>query len=113
MVERKDKRISIEKRGYYQTDGVFCSFNCVMAYIEENKDKPLYRLSESLILKMYNDVFNNPVCITPAPHWRLLLEHGGHLTIENFRNEFNNSEYIDHGLTFLPIGKMFEKKIKF
>jgi hypothetical protein len=121
LENRDDKRITLDKKDYYETDGIFCSFNCCMAYIDapENKHNPLYRYSETLLLKMYNklvssDTKYNVPEILPAPHWRLLEEFGGHLTIEQFRETFNKVEYKDHGLiTCKSIGKIYEDNIKF
>lgn len=116
LENKNDSRIKIDEENYYQTDGIFCSFNCCMAYIHspENKHNPIYRYSESLLLKMYN-CFNSEsaVEILPAPHWRTLVEFGGHLTIEQFRQSFNRVSYFDHGIICVSIGRLFEDKIKF
>lgn len=117
LEQKKDPRFTVEKQDYYQTDGIFCSFNCCMAYIQapENKHNPLYRHSESLLLKMYSDL--NPeedmVEIVPAPNWRTLIEFGGHLTIEKFRESFNKVNYVDHGIICVSIGKLYEDQLKF
>ena len=117
LEKKKDSRISIEQKHYYQTDGVFCSFNCCMAYIQssENKRNSLYKYSESLLLKMYNDL--NPddesIEIIPAPHWRTLDEFGGHLTIEQFHESFNKVSYVDHGIACVSLGRLYEDQIKF
>jgi len=115
--QKKDPRISVEQKSYYQTDGIFCSFNCCMAHIQapENKHNSLYRHSESLLLKMYKDL--NPddamIEIVPAPNWRTLEEFGGHLTIEQFRESFNKVNYVDHGIICLSIGRIYEDQLKF
>lgn len=116
--EMKDSRFAIDKRGYYETDGVFCSFNCVMAWIldTENKRDPLYSMSMPLLLQMYNDL--NPeekvVEILPAPHWRLLEGFGGHLNIEKYRESFNKILYVYHGIiTCVGIGRLYEDNLKF
>lgn len=113
--KRKDKRIALETNSYYETDGVFCSFNCMMAYIDEHKSDPLYRHSESLALKMYKDLHMEEINdILPAPHWRELREHGGIMTIDEFRGSFNKVEHVDHGLiTCVSLGRLFEDRLKF
>jgi hypothetical protein len=115
LQKRKDKRIVLQKKDYYETDGIFCSFNCCMAYIEENKRNPLYSRSESLLIKMYNDMnFEEVDEIVSAPDWRKLQEHGGDLTIEQYRESFNKIEYKYHGLIkCVSIGRLFEEKLKF
>jgi hypothetical protein len=118
----KDSRISIDKRDYYETDGVFCSFNCCMAFLQEpeNRTNPIYRYSEMLLLKMYYDIYPDEKIteIIPAPHWRMLSEFGGTKSIEEFRNLFNKIKYIEHGIIsgtqlFSSIGRMYEDQIKF
>lgn len=114
-----DENISCNKGEYYETDGVFCSFNCCKAYIDDNKHNRLYDESMMLLTKMYNNIMNTKsIVITPAPHWRTLEHYGGHLNIIQFRDSFNKIDYDCHGNTrpvpiFQPIGTLFEEKIKF
>ena len=104
---------------YYETDGIFCSFNCCQSYINDNKHIRLYDNSHMLLLKMYNDLMGTKnIVITQAPHWRTLEQYGGNLNILQFRESFNKIEYEYHGNTknvpnFLPIGMLYEGKIKF
>ena len=119
----KDKNantsISINKEEYYETDGVFCSFNCCMAFIKDNKKKKLYEKSEYLLIKMYTDLTGlKNINIIPSPHWRLLEEYGGNLTIKKFRENFNKINYDYHGVVknyslFKPVASLFEEKIIF
>jgi len=120
-----DKKIISDEREYYETDGIFCSFNCCLAFIIDNKHVRLYDDSESLLLKMYNEVNETKeveskveeVVINPAPHWRLLEQYGGYLSIHEFRENFNKVEYEYHGFIknfkFKPVGLLVEEKIKF
>ena len=126
-----DTRLTILNKGYYITDGIFCSFNCCMSYIIDNRTNSMYILSEMLLLKMYNEIYEKPgspdrrfadvspsqgESIEQAPHWRTLVQYGGDLTIEEFRNSFNKIEYQKHGYVthkFKPIGMLFEEKLKF
>lgn len=112
-----DIQIVIEDNDYYETDGIFCSFNCCMAYIldPENKNKNIYRQSESLVLKMYYDINmdDNNLEIIPAPHWRTLEDFGGTSTIEEFRNSFNRIRYVDHGIVCISRGQLYEDHIMF
>ena len=119
IINSSDNRLCVKNRDYYLTDGIFCSFNCCMAYIEDNKYDSLYNKSGMLLLKMYHDIY--PVKVTSidtAPHWRKLIQHGGNLTIDKFRDSFNKIEYKNHGIinelpTFKSIGVLFEEKLKF
>ena len=103
---------------YYETDGIFCSFNCCAAFINENKTKQLYFNSYMLLVKMYNDMFKKPITkIMNAPEWRLLKQYGGHLSISEFRSSFDNSEYKSHGtmrdVKMNSVVHLYEKKLKF
>ncbi len=119
----KDKNIntsiSMNNIEHFETDGVFCSFNCCMAFIKDNKKNKLYEKSESLLLKMYIDLTGlKNVNINPAPHWRLLQEYGGNLSITQFRENFNKTSYEYHGVIknsslYKPVASLFEEKINF
>lgn len=118
----KDKQnftYDINKNEYYETDGVFCSFNCCKSFIKHNKHNRLYEQSELLLVKMYTDLTGmKNVFINDAPHWRLLLEYGGNLNINQFRENFNKVSYEYHGTIrvdniFKPLGSLFEEKINF
>jgi hypothetical protein len=119
LLTRNNDQISLKVGEYYETDGVFCSFNCCQSWINDNKHDRTYDLSSTLLIKMYNNMMGTKtVVISPAPHWRLLEQYGGHLNIIKFRDGFNKIDYECHGNTkfipkFLPIGTLFEEKIKF
>ncbi len=105
------------ENNYYETDGAFCSFNCAMAYVNENSTNPLYTQSKSLLMKIYNEIFspNEPTYINPAPSWRLLANYGGFLNIQEFRSASADFVYIDRGYNVsaipkvAPIGRVFEE----
>ena len=103
-------------RDCYETDGSFCSFNCLYAFILDNKRDPLYTHSEMLFFKMYKDITGSTLSkILPAPHWRYLKEYGGSLDIHTFRNGFNRILYENHGIIRnlnSPIGMLYEEHIK-
>ena len=125
----KDKNVqneySIIKEDYYLTDGIFCSFNCTKAFIQDNKYNSLYQYSDILLVKLFNYIMTlenknvdvKKIIITPAPHWRLLQLYGGHLTINKFRENFNKITFNFHGIInkeiFRPIGHLYEEKINF
>lgn len=107
-------------KSYYHTDGIFCSFNCCKAFIDENNETPLYIDSNTLLVKMYNDFTGkNTNFISPAPHWRTLKYYGGFLDINEFRKTFEKIEYKDYGVirdffnNTITLATMYEKKIKF
>lgn len=80
------------ERNYYLVDGIFCSFNCIAAFIKENCGNVLYKDSSNLLKCLYSELYNDTwKKITPAPDWRLLKDFGGSLTIEDFRKFFNSN----------------------
>jgi hypothetical protein len=111
--------ININNKDYYSTDGIFCSFNCCKAFIKDNKHNKLYENSDMLLNKMYQDMYDvKSIVINPAPHWRLLVEYGGYLTIQQFRDNFNKTTYESHGVIrntdiFKPVATLFEEKLNF
>jgi hypothetical protein len=77
---------------YFDTDGIFCSFNCCLAYANDLSIYNIrYRESGALILLLYKKIFNQSPfkgSLKAAPDWRLLKMFGGILSIDEFRNSF-------------------------
>jgi hypothetical protein len=111
--------ITLIDKDYYETDGIFCSFNCALSWIDDMKHSPIYTQSRQLLYKMYNDTYGRfPTDIIKAPHWRLLRSYGGPMDIEEFRKGFNSIQYnLYNIITTRPkmhtIGFLFEEKPKF
>lgn len=117
----QDKENIIDKE-YYETDGIFCSFNCCLAFIEDRRlaKNSLYNQSFNLLMKIYTEVyFDKGIETIPplvkAPHWRLLKEYGGVMSIDEFRKTFFSKEYILNGKIreipkFKTIGFIFNEK---
>lgn len=109
---------NIKNNDYYLMDGLFCSFNCCLAYIKANRTNPLYMDSESLLNKIYFDLFGeNCIPLIESPSWRLLKNYGGHITIDEYRKNFYKVEYNDYENIIYPIqskfvGFLYEKQIK-
>lgn len=104
---------------YYETDGVFCSFNCCFAFIRDNRHDPRYMSSAMLLHHLYATTQPVKQQLHPAPHWRLLQEYGGPLTIDEFRKSFVTNTYTPKDLIVTtypqihPIGHIFEKNYIF
>ena len=85
---QKDKRYSIDERENYTTEGCFCSFNCLLAFLQDdaNRNNPLYKHSYMLTAEIYNYLTGgNLEDLSPAPHWTLLESYGGTLSVKEFR----------------------------
>jgi hypothetical protein len=110
---------NVQDRDYYLMDGMFCSFNCCLAFIRDNITCPLYIYSEHYLTKIYYDIFGeHSKPLLPAPSWRLLEEYGGHMTIEEYRKNFYKIDYLDIDNMVIPfpntrhVGFLFEKQVK-
>lgn len=94
---------------YYEVDGVFCSPECCLAYINDEKTKAggsKFVDSERLLHFMLGLTTK----ISPANNFRLLNVYGGNLTIDQFRKNNKSIKYEYYGTTVL-ISHLFEKKI--
>lgn len=112
-------KMNMVVRDYYTTDGIFCSFNCCLAFIQHHHNDPLYRYSENLLSHIHSQTFGSQAQpITPAPSWRLLKTYGGSISIEDFRKNFYKIDYKDISNIVYPqskfkmIGFLYEKQVK-
>lgn len=113
----EDKNMTVDSNPYYETDGVFCSFNCAKAFVLENKHNKLYDNSMVLLYKMCNEMNGTTgVIFDAAPSWRLLREYGGIIDIQTFRSSFDRMDYVDFGVIrpkYKSIGMAYEERLKF
>lgn len=111
--ENKKNDKDIQNKGYYITDGCFCSLNCCLAFIKANIHMNIYKNSISLLYKIQREIFNKTTEIISAPDWRLLVEYGGYLDIEKFRKDLDCIEYVDKGIFIArSITRAYEEKYK-
>ena len=75
--------------------GNFCSFSCMKSYNLDLNDSLSWK-RESLINLLYYMTYSEYKDINPAPHWITLVEYGGNLSIEQFRENslINTKEYL-------------------
>ena len=79
---------------YFLTSGIFCSFSCCLAFLNDYGHKSLYRNSRSLLYSLYFKLYQEELKSTPAPSWECLKVYGGHLSIDEFRKSFCNTTYV-------------------
>ena len=82
-----------KEEDYFETDGVFCSFPCCLAYIYDNPKTPLYREADVHLHHLYYKIYGKYRKIEPAPTWKILKDYGGHLSIREFRENFTDMIY--------------------
>ena len=107
----------------YITEGIFCSINCCVAWVNENSKRDVvYRDSPVLLTQMYNFILNTQTKFHPlppsAPHWKMLDKFGGNLTLEDFRQNTNKISYVYQGksrvnVSFSPLATWYEENLKF
>jgi hypothetical protein len=97
----------------YQTTGVFCSFNCVMAFIQDHSHDVFFAHSERLLASMYCDLTggsNEPVTIRPAPHYTNLSIFGGEMSEVQFKQSFDKIVYVNKGrVNLYSFSTLFEE----
>jgi hypothetical protein len=100
----------------YSTDGVFCSFNCVKAYINDKERLDvMYKNSHVLLGHMVCDMNGSisPVSVEPAPDKRLLTDYGGYMTKEQYRHCFSRMLYTEKGvIKMYPTTSIFQEEEK-
>jgi hypothetical protein len=69
---------------FFETEGFFCSLECVLAYIRSD---PQLKDRETLFTLMCLKLFGESVVINPAKSWKFLDTNGGHLTNTDYMNE--------------------------
>lgn len=92
-----------DEKKTYSIDSIFCSTECCLAYLEDNKHNYIYQNSLLYLLEIYPNIQEKKT----APHWRLLQPYGGPLTIEKFRESFSNITFTNNGILFNPISFLF------
>jgi hypothetical protein len=88
-----NSKIAVElmNDSYYETDGIFCSFNCCLAFIYENSHNPFYKLSTNFLANIYTQSGGKDFAsITRSPHWRSLKDYGGFMSLSEYRSCFNH-----------------------
>lgn len=83
---------------FFETEGVFCTFPCVKAYILDQLSRtksPKYKRALTLLTLLYSKLMGQITIIPTAGTWKVLTEWGGHLTPQEFRAATGLLEYIE------------------
>lgn len=91
--------ISLENgNDFFETEGIFCTFPCVKAYILDQISKtksPKYKKSLTLLTLLYLKLVGNVTTIPTAGSWKLTTDWGGHMTPNEFRSSTGLLEYTE------------------
>jgi hypothetical protein len=83
---------------FFETEGVFCTFPCVKAYIIDQISRtksPNYRKALTLLTLLYLKLMGSLDPIPTAGTWKLTSEWGGHMSPLEFRSSNGVLEYIE------------------
>jgi len=87
--------------GMFNCIGYFCSWECMMAYHIDINDENIAKRT-SLIYMMYKKTYNSYRFIKQAPSWKILIDFGGSISIEEFRENLI-SNCLDYNYIKPPI----------
>ena len=94
-MESKNSHKIITKN-FFETDGIVCSFNCMVSFINENYS-PIYQNSSHLMYLMYKQIFGEypTQSFVPSPSWRLRKEYGGILDDDDYNKYTQSIPIVD------------------
>ena len=80
---------------FFETEGIFCSFPCVKAYISEElkKGNIFYKDSPTLFTLLYLKLYKKVIVIDKAASWKIIDKWGGHLPIDHYRGTYCKLHY--------------------
>ncbi|HSA76105.1 MAG TPA: hypothetical protein VLE02_01050 [Nitrosarchaeum sp.] len=90
---------------FFETEGIFCSFCCIMSYIDNEIKKGNNRYSEyiSLVyLLLWKLKKRKDVKIPCAGSWKVLIDYGGDVNIQTYREKFADFFYEETGIYKRP-----------
>jgi hypothetical protein len=79
----------------YSSTGVFCSYNCALAFNIDLNDENIAKRT-SLLHLHYKQTYLSECIIVSAPSWKILQDYGGTITIDEYRDNFisNKTNYM-------------------
>lgn len=121
---KEEMKAEVYKRDYFETEGIFCSFPCMIAYGSQRKNQIEYAASRGLIYRLHKKLYNKDLVWRCAPDVRLLKKFGGHLSIEDFRSEeasdyrqtlkfeggLKKTEVLKEPLDMMPVSRVYTYK---
>lgn len=96
----------------YETDGVFCSFPCALAYCFDQGQSSMHKDSPALLHEIYYKYYGNYTKINQANTWKVLKGWGGDVSIANYRNTLGDKMIVTRNIASLvrliPMGQFIE-----
>lgn len=88
--------------GYFETEGVVCSWSCMKNFIQTHQHSSRYKDSTELMYFLHTQLVGKPLECPCAPSWRTLKKWGGHISDEDFENDVATSTFIDTVNVYRP-----------
>lgn len=89
----------------FETTGHFCSWECMKAYVVYEKDD--IKFNKFSLITMMRQHMNLHEPVKEAPHRECLEAFGGHMTIEEFRE--NNETFVYLPVPMIKLNPLIEK----
>ena len=91
------KEHKVITKNFFETEGIVCSFNCMVSYIDDNSFNPLYQNSYNYLHLMYKHIFGEYPSkpIIRAPSWKLRKEYGGKLNDNDYAKYLQSIPIVD------------------
>lgn len=97
--------------GEYMTYGVFCSYNCILAFVMQRDDDPLFTNSRRYLSIIASKENGCLVDIIPSPPIQVMRAYGGIITSEQYKTELGKVAYIANGTTIThPLTLVYTRK---
>jgi hypothetical protein len=81
--------------GYFETEGVVCSWECMKNFVLENSNSARYKDSVGLMYLLHSCLVGKPLRCNRAGSWRILKEWGGHVDSKDFSDAIRASIFSD------------------
>jgi hypothetical protein len=115
------KKDNVFERDYFETEGIFCSFPCLISYGSGRSSKIEYNGWRGLVQRLHKKLFGKELVWRCAPDIRLLKKFGGHLTIDDFRSDeaslykeslkfeggLKKDEHLKEKVVMMPVSRVY------
>lgn len=117
FVENGIEQEIIEKFGFFETEGIVCSFPCMKNYLLESYEKTKsskYRSGLSLMNVMMKFLYEKIIEIQRSKGYKVTKPYGGHLTPEELRASYGILDYTEtpnfNRLVMSPVFQCVQEK---
>lgn len=97
----------------YVTYGIFCSYNCALAFaLDKSTSDDQFAHSVRYISMILKKETGELVKVIPSPPKELMLMYGGYMTEDQYRLEIGKILYVSNGTTIThPISLVYNREV--